>query len=57
MVASIWAVALTYYGWKVQKKALLIWISMPLGLLGWIFFLAGDRTPELRWVHVRHRYA
>jgi len=49
VVASIWAVALTYYGWKVQKKALLIWISMPLGLLGWIFFLAGDRTPELRY--------
>lgn len=38
-MAATWAVLQTYYGWKANKKALLVVTGLPIALIGWILFV------------------
>lgn len=48
VVAAVWSVILTYFGWKVQRRGLLVFISLPMSIIGWAFFIA-SRDPQIRY--------
>lgn len=48
VVAAVWSVVITYISWKVQKRGIFIMISIPMAILGYIFFVA-SLNPKLRY--------
>lgn len=48
VVAAVWSCTISYIAWKVQKRGIMIMISVPIAILGYGLFL-GTTNPHARY--------